>query len=200
MVYKGDIPLATDKLNISQGDIKENFSQAGIIFNADHAAFDDATVASRGKHEQTTLLHKTTDPSTASGEGKVYIVKSGTTRYLRYREESDGTVHNLTGGSTAGNVFAWGNVETKSPTNILSSYNVDTAIISLPLTPTPTVSIKFLTPASSTNYTVMLTPFNTGATNSLTMSVTKSVDGFDYYCIYSSSQPSLGVSFLVIGG
>ena len=123
MVYKGNIPQPADKLSVSQGDILEDFSQVGTIFDVDHVALDNATVASRGKHEQATLIHKAADPSTLAGEGKVYTVKDGSSQYLRYREESDGTVHDLVG-SSSGRIFAAVTFVDQNVPTIAKAYNV----------------------------------------------------------------------------
>lgn len=53
MVYQPLIPLPTDLLSTSQGDIKTNFTAANTIFGVDHYAFDNAT-ASKGFHNTVT--------------------------------------------------------------------------------------------------------------------------------------------------
>lgn len=152
MVYNGSIPQPTDKLSVSQGDLLENFSELGTIFAVDHAALDDATVADRGKHAQCSLLHKGTDPSTSSGEGTIYTVKSGSDESLRWRQESDGTIHVLAG-SEGGAAFAYVNFTTGAVPTINKQKNV----ASVTLTDSTHYTITFTSAASDTNYIVLLT-------------------------------------------
>jgi len=152
MVYKSTIPLASDKLSISQGDLYENFTQLGTIFAVDHAALDDGTVGDRGKHDQAALLHKAADPSTAAGEGTIYTVKDGAVESLRWRKESDGTVYELAGG-TGGGVFAFCNF-TYNPAGGVQTINKQKNIASITFSAGGIIDIAFTTNASDEYYIV----------------------------------------------
>lgn len=70
MVYKPLIPLPTDNLSVSQGDIKENFTVANTSFGINHYPFDDAT-ANNGKHKKVSMP-QTTIPTSVLGELILY--------------------------------------------------------------------------------------------------------------------------------
>lgn len=66
MSYNPNIPQATDRPSVSQGQFLTNFQQLNTVFSNDHVAFNNATVANRGKHKKVTLISSstpTTDPT-----------------------------------------------------------------------------------------------------------------------------------------
>jgi hypothetical protein len=73
MTYLPNIPLPTDLLSKSQGDILNNFTSSNNVFGIDHYKFDDAT-ANKGKHNTVTtpLIVGAVHPVTAAAEPKFY--------------------------------------------------------------------------------------------------------------------------------
>lgn len=71
MVYDPNIPAPTDLLSDSQADIQENFSQANVLFNADHIQFSDPTDG--GEHRKITYNDNlVADPSEVSPKSALY--------------------------------------------------------------------------------------------------------------------------------
>lgn len=73
MTFNPNIPLPTDELSDSQGDILNNFSSSNTSFGIDHYAFSDLT-ANNGKHKWATtpLAPGGVHPPTAVNEPKLY--------------------------------------------------------------------------------------------------------------------------------
>lgn len=96
MTYNPNIPLASDLISTSQGQLLTNFSQADTAFGVDHVPF--SVVANQGKHRKETLIEwamppeATADPVTIANEIAVYSkdVAGITTAFMR--KESNGTV------------------------------------------------------------------------------------------------------------
>ncbi len=90
MSYNPNIPLPTDKLSTSQGDIKDNFGQLNTIFGVDHFEFD---AIDAGKHQHVNMPAKSggTPPTTASGEGALYTVQTGSNTDQYYTRDADAT-------------------------------------------------------------------------------------------------------------
>lgn len=78
MVFKPNIPAASDKLRVSQGEIQENFNKLNSIFDIDHVTYDDVT-GDGGKHEATTFVNRTdkvlTIPPTTTAQELAFYVK-----------------------------------------------------------------------------------------------------------------------------
>lgn len=76
MVYK-DIPLPTDNLSNSQGDIRGNFQQIDTTFGVDHVTYSVATV-SNGYHKTIHLKDNSTiatpmpNPTPVAGTGEIF--------------------------------------------------------------------------------------------------------------------------------
>ena len=94
MVYQPNIPLATDKIRISQGDINQNFQDLDSIFDVDHVKYSDAT-GDAGKHVYTTFVNLTdkglASPTTSAEEMALYVKDVAGTPRLFYREPSSGS-------------------------------------------------------------------------------------------------------------
>jgi len=73
MVYK-IIPLATDNLDDSQVDIKNNFEQLDTSFKVDHVALTDTT-ADNGRHKTVTFVSQASDPTTAAEQVKSFSLE-----------------------------------------------------------------------------------------------------------------------------
>jgi len=70
MAYKNDSPKATDKINVSQLDIKNNFAEIKTLVDVNHETFGDAE---QGKHVKVDLTDQTASPPTsAAGEVTLY--------------------------------------------------------------------------------------------------------------------------------
>ena len=92
MTYNPAIPQSTDIPSQSQSQILTNFSQANTIFGIDHVAFNDATAANRGKHDQSTYIEQGADPATLANEIAIYAKDVSGASRLFQRLESSGTV------------------------------------------------------------------------------------------------------------
>ena len=112
MSYNPNIPQASDIPSQSQGEMLTNFSQLNTVFDVDHVPFNDGTVSNRGKHDQSTYIELGADPSTAANEVAVYCKDVGGNSRLFMRQESAGTVIQLSGANptsgTSGSTFLAG--------------------------------------------------------------------------------------------
>jgi hypothetical protein len=79
MAYNPNIPNATDYLDESQPQLKQNFQQLDTSFAIDHYAFSDIA-GDTGKHKVITTVSQgtspTAHPTTAANEPKIYAFKS----------------------------------------------------------------------------------------------------------------------------
>jgi len=99
MVYKPTIPQATDKIKVSAGEIRENFTQINTVFGINHESFGTANA---GKHKFVQMPEQVADVITGVDEGALYT-KQGTYSLLTelfYRLESNGDVINLSQGAS----------------------------------------------------------------------------------------------------
>lgn len=125
MSFNPNIPQSSDIPSQSQGQILTNFQQLNTVFDVDHVPFNDATAVNRGKHDQSTYIELSVDPATLADEVSFYSKDSGGNSRLFMRQESSGTVIQMSGedpvnaassGSTflaGGLIYAW-NRETVS--------------------------------------------------------------------------------------
>ena len=99
MTYNPNIPQADDLISESQGQILDNFTQLNDVFGKDHVKYDDATVADRGKHNQSTYKQLSADPGTLTDENAIYSKDdgSGNTRIFLQQEGPGSTVLQLSG-------------------------------------------------------------------------------------------------------
>ena len=95
MTYNPLIPASTDRPSASQSQVLTNFTQANTIFTNNHYAFNDATVALRGKHRYMVMPNQGAGPATTATEGALYV-KGG---ILFYRYPSSGLELALTSGA-----------------------------------------------------------------------------------------------------
>lgn len=99
MTFNPNIPQSTDIPAQSQAQFLTNFSQLNTVFDLDHVTFNNATAANRGKHDKSTYVEQSGDPVTGANEVALYSKDtSGNTR-LYMRQESAGTVIQLSGAS-----------------------------------------------------------------------------------------------------
>lgn len=95
MTYNPNIPQAGNFLSISQGDLLTNFSQLDSTFNQDHEKFSAGS--NQGKHNKSTYLEQSSAPSTVANEGAVYAKDISGATQLFFRDESNGSEHQVTG-------------------------------------------------------------------------------------------------------
>lgn len=141
MTFNPSIPQPNDILSQSQAQIQTNFSQANTIFDINHVTFDNASVASRGKHRKVDFLRVAAPGSTAA-EAVVYQKLASGSSNLFMQRDGVATEIQLTGaspvalatGSTflpGGIIINWGSVvgavagntatfATPFPTNVFS--------------------------------------------------------------------------------
>lgn len=95
MTYLPGIPLATDLLSVSQGNIKDNFTVANTVMGINHYPFDDGT-ANQGKHKFVEMLVGTLPAGLVSGEGTIYVKAAISRRELFYTNDASGNEWQLT--------------------------------------------------------------------------------------------------------
>ena len=144
MTYNPNIPQASDRPSISQGQLLINAQQLNNIFNVNHSAF--ASLTNAGKHTYVAMVAQAV-PTTVAGEGAAYVFNTGGTReQLRYVRESAGIEIPLTewvGGFVSFN---------SRPALILKQYNVATVTSTGVAT---TFDVVFTTAMTDANYVVV---------------------------------------------
>lgn len=138
MTYTQDIPLSGDSLGGTRARINTNFQEIFNVNGINHVDFNDS---GEGKHKflqmpitGANFNNNTTPPSTGTSEGALYVKDdSGGDAQLFYREESNGSERQLTGGTVAtegsvplpgGLILKWG---TKSSPGTSGSVTFSTA-------------------------------------------------------------------------
>lgn len=96
MTFNPNIPQGADPFSQSQGQIQTNFSTSNTIFNLNHVAFDDSTVADRGKHRRSDYL-QVAAPGSLANELAVYQKASGGSSNLFFQRDNVATEVQLTG-------------------------------------------------------------------------------------------------------
>lgn len=100
MTFQANIPLSTDLISVSQSDIKNNFQALLTSWNVNHVDFN---AAGAGKHKFVSLPNQAVDPATAVTELALYSKAISGLSQLFMRQQSNGTVTQLTGDITNGN-------------------------------------------------------------------------------------------------
>ncbi len=166
MTYNPNIPISSDIPAQSQAQFLTNFQQLNTVFDADHVPFNDATSANRGKHDKSTYIAGS-DPATAAGEIAVYSKNAGGVPELFMRDQSSGTVIQLSKGVPSatfpGSTFLPGGVSMKWG-NLTFSGTSGSAVYSSAFTASP--------------FSVVLTPVNPAAQASSWRVDTTSLSGF----------------------
>lgn len=96
MTYNPAIPQPNDILSQSQSQIQTNFAQADTIFDLNHVTFDNASVASRGKHRRVDLI-RVAAPGSIATEAVVYQKLAGASSNLFMQRDGVATEIQLTG-------------------------------------------------------------------------------------------------------
>src|SRR5277367_347999 len=103
MAYNPNIPLNTDSIKVSAGNIQENYSQINTVFGRNHGPFNTAFA---GMHNFIQMPVQVDPPTTADNEGALFTQLgefSGLIE-LMFRRQSDGNVVNIT--QSLGNTIA----------------------------------------------------------------------------------------------
>lgn len=184
MTYDPNIPQASDLISVSQSQLQTNFSQANSIFNAEHVAFNNATVANRGKHRAIKMLEQSSTPTTAAGEGAFYTQDSSGTTNLFFRRDSNGSIIQMTNGLAPVDAETG---RTMLPGNLMIQWGVVSGTA-------PSVSVTFNTPFAATAYSVVATSrVNVPAGGFRVVNVTAS--GFDFV----KSSGTISAYYIAIG-
>ena len=94
MSYTPGIPQADDNPSDSQVQMLNNFRAINRVNSVNHSAFNSSD---EGKHKFLQMPRQTNDPVTAPEEAALYTKESGNRTQLFYRDESNGTVWQMTG-------------------------------------------------------------------------------------------------------
>ena len=97
MSFNPNIPQSSNIPSQSQAQFLTNFGQLNTIFDVDHVTYNNATSANRGKHDQSTYIDSSGDPTTSSNECAVYSKALSGVSTLYFRKESNGTAIQMTG-------------------------------------------------------------------------------------------------------
>lgn len=127
MSYDSNIPQTNDLRPPDFEQIQENFSVFSEVFQAEHGALEEVTVADRGKHDVVRLPPLAVDPSTGAQEGALYTFRNALDHLeLRFRQESDGSILILTkrGFPSVGGLVSLATARFTDTPALLSSTNV----------------------------------------------------------------------------
>lgn len=117
MTYNPNIPNANDLLSDSQGDIKLNFQQANVVFDANHYTFNAA--ANKGKHKFISLPvlanYAAIVPAPVSGEGTIYTKTAGSARNIFYTPGASTNEFQITNCRATGDFPTFGTLTDSNP-------------------------------------------------------------------------------------
>ncbi len=94
MTFQSNIPLGSDFISVSQGDILNNFQALGTAFPVNHNNFN---VAGAGKHKFVEFPNQAGDPATAAAETTIYAKDISGSSRMFLREEGNGSVVAMSG-------------------------------------------------------------------------------------------------------
>jgi hypothetical protein len=101
MTYQPGIPIASDFLATSQGDLLTNFTQLNTQFGVDHTPFNTGSGNGDGTHLQVTINDPLVSDPSPIGDGGVYYTKdNGSGVAVPYFANSNGAFE--LGGSASG--------------------------------------------------------------------------------------------------
>lgn len=190
MTFNSAIPGANDPISQSQAQIQTNFSQSDLIFDINHVTFDNASVASRGKHRKVDYI-RVAAPGSIAAEAVVYQKLAGGSSNLFMQRDGVATELQLTGptpvtgsngegfmaGASAPILYKWGQFTTGANPQVVTFTALAPALSAFP-----------------TNcFVVLLTPINSGGIASFRVS-TQNATSFTVNTPAGSS-----FSFLAIG-
>lgn len=124
MPYQNNIPRPTDQLNVSQGDIQQNFLEIYNWVAINHAQFN---TANSGKHTQVTLPVNAAPTPTAANEVNIYSRVSANTNKpeITWQNQNNGTIIEMTAGRVEPNFprNGWSRI----PSGLLIKWGFDTS-------------------------------------------------------------------------
>jgi hypothetical protein len=196
MSYNPSIPLRTDFLSVSQGQIKTNFSQLNTVFGNDHVPFDSGT--NPGLHNHVTIPNASTDPTISGntiemymkalgGIGAPFLASSASTGVMW----SGGTTYPSVTAVTGGN---GSNGYIRFPNGIMIQWGNGMGSGSNPY------SLNFATPFANACFAVI--PVGYVGSNLVTMAVRPgalSKTAFQYQSGNSGSIANVSVMYIAIG-
>jgi hypothetical protein len=193
MAYDENIPQPTDKMNVSQNDILQNFTAIKTAWDINHVTFD---LANEGKHNYVSLPEQSAGPATAANEGALYTKQSALTSVaaLFFRRESSGTEIEFTSALEA--ETGW----TRLPSGILLKWGNTTATGLA----TVTFPVAGTIPVFASIYTVLLTPLETVLTSDPDQAIIVGVQTTTNFQVYASRRTTLATEtvqfeYLAIG-
>jgi hypothetical protein len=154
MTFQANIPLATDLISVSQGDLKNNFGALNTAWNVDHVAFNSAGA---GDHKKITLLAPIANPNQTTPIASIFTKASPTTitSDLYYQDGAlAGNVKQLTGGGITTAAYIQ---FVSSTATVTASYNATVVRNSI-----GNYTITFPRSFTSTNYLPSITGDATG--------------------------------------
>jgi hypothetical protein len=179
MAYSPDIPQATDQPSQSQPLLLANFQSIDALVNVNHVDFDDAN---QGMHKFLQMPEQSAAPTTAANVGGLYTKEINSTTQLFYREESNGTQYQITGGATAasadGQVYLQGGLIMKWGVRSIT---------------TPSTTVTFATAFPTNCFNVQLTQATVQSNTFLLNSI--STTGF----VVNKNTAAGSVYFIAIG-
>lgn len=149
MTYQSNIPLPTDLISVSQGDLKNNFTSLQNTYNVDHFGFNPE--ANIGFHKHVTLPDQTSAaPAPAAGFGAEYAKTVNSETYPFWRRDGLTTDYPMMP-IKAFALFPSAN----PPTSVfpLPYGNISSITFSTP----GVYNITFVTPFANTNYSAICT-------------------------------------------
>lgn len=96
MTFKPNIPAASDILQVSQGDLQQNFQSLAPAFNENHVNLNSAGA---GKHSVVDFSQQSGDPATDATDYAIYSKLVSGALELFARKPSSGTVYQLSKGT-----------------------------------------------------------------------------------------------------
>lgn len=154
MTFQPSIPLATDLISVSQGDLKNNFTALDTAWNVNHVGFN-ATGA--GKHKFVELPIQGSDPAGAVSEVTIYSKTSAGSSEIYMKRDAIGTPIQMTVGSIAASTTG----KSFLPGGMIIQWGLQSA-------PTSNTQINFNTTFPNNCFTVTATPYKSGSITNIT--------------------------------
>lgn len=192
MSYDPNIPQSNDIISASQIDLLNNFTSLNTQFNVDHVALNAGS--NNGKHEKSTYIEQSADPTTAANEIALYSKESALTgdTQLFLRRESSGSVIEASG--LLANANGW----TRLPSGILLKWGTDSKTGNA----TVTFPVAANIPVFSSIFQVFITvEDSSGTPNSFVYLKSITTTTFDVNCVQRTALSSSTATFryLAIG-
>lgn len=99
MTFQPSIPLASDLISVSQGDIKNNFQSLSTAWNVNHVDFN---ASGAGKHNFVEFPNQGADPAGAAAEMTLFSKTAAAVSQLFYKRDASASSFQLTGRDPAG--------------------------------------------------------------------------------------------------